>query len=124
MHKAICSFIGGLASVVMLGGCVLPAAQSIASLGFDGASYAATGKSVQDNAISVVADEDCALWRAVVGRSVCVEKSEMKVASLPIQQPVHGRDDAPSNARRGGAAMTDSATDMDEQSSAMADSGQ
>ena len=124
MHKAICPIIGGLASVFILGGCVLSAAESIASLAFDGASYAATGKSVQDNAVSVVADEDCALWRAVAGRSICVEKSETMVASLPVQQPARGRDDVPSDARRGGTATAESADDMDEQSPAMPVSGQ
>jgi hypothetical protein len=105
--------------MLVLGGCVLPAAESIASVAFDGVSYAATGKSVQDNAISVVADEDCALWRAVVGRSICTERSETVIASLPIQQPARGRGDAPSDVRQGGASIGEPAGDADEQSPAM-----
>ena len=94
MRKPIASMIGGLASALALAGCAVPAVVSIASLAFDGASYAATGKSVQDHAISAVVDEDCALWRAVAGRSICVEKpADTDVASLPVQPAEEGRDD-------------------------------
>ena len=96
MRKPIGSVLGGLASTFVLAGCAVPAAFSIASMVFDGASYVTTGKSVQDNALSVVAEEDCALWRVVAGRSVCQETSGPIVAFLPgepIQQPERGRDE-------------------------------
>lgn len=64
-----------LASVAIgLGGCALPPALSIASLVVDGVSYAASGKSVQDHALSAVTDEDCALWRVVTGLAICRDK--------------------------------------------------
>ncbi len=64
-----------LASVAIgLGGCALPPALSIASLMVDGVSYAASGKSVQDHALSAATDEDCALWRVVKGLAICRDK--------------------------------------------------
>jgi hypothetical protein len=95
VRKPIRSTLGGLASALVLAGCAVPAALSIASFAFDGASYVATGKSVRDHAISVVVDEDCALWRAVAGRPVCQETSGPIVAFLPsepILQPERSRD--------------------------------
>ncbi|MFO0998429.1 MAG: SPOR domain-containing protein [Alphaproteobacteria bacterium] len=92
MAKPYGLMVGVVFSAFALSGCVLPAAVSIASFAFDGASYVATGKSVQDHAISMVADEDCALWRVVAGRSICVEKSETTIAALPVQPPQRTRD--------------------------------
>ncbi len=64
-----------LASVAIgLGGCALPPALSIASLMIDGVSYAASGKSVQDHALSAATDEDCALWRVAKGLAICRDK--------------------------------------------------
>jgi hypothetical protein len=39
----------------------------------DGVSYASTGRSMTDHAISTVAEEDCKLFRAVDGEPVCRE---------------------------------------------------
>ena len=56
---------------ILLGGCGLPPAISVASWALDGVSYLATGKSVTDHAISQVANQDCALLRVVQGREIC-----------------------------------------------------
>jgi hypothetical protein len=48
-----------------LAGCVMPPVVSYASLAMDGISYATTGKSVSDHALSAATDQDCAVWRAV-----------------------------------------------------------
>ena len=55
----------------LVAGCALPPALTLASLAADGISYAATGKSTTDHAISAIADEDCALLRAAKEEAVC-----------------------------------------------------
>ena len=60
-----------LAPLILLNACALPAAFTIASLAADGISYATSGKSVTDHAISAVANEDCAMWRALQARPIC-----------------------------------------------------
>jgi hypothetical protein len=69
-----------------LGGCgivAVPPAVTIASYAADGISYLATGKSLSDNAVSEVADEDCVLLRAAMMRNPCqpypVPDSELAV---------------------------------------------
>lgn len=56
---------------LFLGACGLPPAVSVASWALDGLSYAVSGKSVADHAISEVAQQDCALLRVVQGRQIC-----------------------------------------------------
>ena len=55
----------------LLAGCALPPVVTLASLAADGVSYAATGKSTTDHAISAIAGEDCALLRAAKEQAVC-----------------------------------------------------
>ncbi|MBO6784212.1 MAG: SPOR domain-containing protein [Alphaproteobacteria bacterium] len=61
---------------ILLGGCGLPPAVSVASWALDGVSYLVSGKSVTDHAISEVAQQDCALLRIVQGRTMCEEFSD------------------------------------------------
>ncbi|HKX07721.1 MAG TPA: SPOR domain-containing protein [Stellaceae bacterium] len=56
---------------ILLGGCAIPPAISIASYVLDGISYAATGKSVSDHGISAVAGRDCATFRILKGQNPC-----------------------------------------------------
>ncbi len=56
----------------LLAGCALPPALTLASLAADGVSYVATGKSTTDHAISAIAQEDCALVRAVREEAICM----------------------------------------------------
>ena len=60
-----------LAPLILLNACALPAGFTIASLAIDGISYATSGKSVSDHALSAVANEDCAMWRALQARPIC-----------------------------------------------------
>lgn len=62
-----------LAIATTLTGCAVPPAISIAGLIADGVSYASTGRSMTDHAISTVAEEDCKLFRAVDGEPICRE---------------------------------------------------
>ena len=59
------------ATAVALSGCAVPAAVSIASYAADGASLVSTGRSVSDHGISILLQQDCALFRFVRGRAVC-----------------------------------------------------
>ena len=62
-----------LFSVHGLSGCIvaMPPAVQAASFALDGLSYAATGKSVTDHAISAMANKDCAMARALNGEDIC-----------------------------------------------------
>lgn len=60
------------ALTVMLSGCALPPAFTIASLVVDVISYASTGKTVADHGISMVLEKDCALLRGFNGE-ICLE---------------------------------------------------
>lgn len=72
-----------------LSGCVTihPALQ-IASWALDGISYLATGKSVTDHGISVVAQKDCALWRGVTEGQVCREADAVSGVQIASAEPV------------------------------------
>lgn len=76
--------------VVLLGaawsasGCVMaaPTAFQIATTALDGASYAATGKSVTDHLVSEVTAKDCAMMRALDGENICKERPEGPYARM------------------------------------------
>ncbi len=74
-----------LALPILLNACALPASFSIASVAIDGISYATSGKSVSDHALSAVANEDCAMWRALKARPICRDQDvpETMVAAAP-----------------------------------------
>lgn len=60
---------------LLLSGCaILPSWFTYTLYGMDGISYLTTSKSPTDHAVSLVLDEDCALWRFVKGQKVCREK--------------------------------------------------
>ena len=56
---------------VLLAACSLPMPVQITSWALDGIAYLTTEKSVTDHGISLVAKQDCALWRAFTGEQIC-----------------------------------------------------
>ncbi|GEM_PF-3546225 len=67
-----------------IAGCVLPPAFTIASFVADGVSVASSGKTVTDHAISLLAHEDCRVWRLLQGKSICqAETTVVAEAKLP-----------------------------------------
>ena len=70
--------------LMSLSGCIvaLPPAIQLASLALDGVSYAATGKSVTDHAISGITAQDCAMARVLKGNDICSD-AVTEVAMLP-----------------------------------------
>ncbi len=65
---------------LFLAGCALPPVVTVASLILDGVSLVTTGKSTADQAISAVANEDCALLRAVGGKPICDPDGDVLIA--------------------------------------------
>lgn len=65
MKTKLCSY---LIIIFLLTGC---ATLKLVSLGISGISYLTTGKSLSDHAISVMAEQDCALHRVVLDEMVC-----------------------------------------------------
>ena len=82
-----------LALPILLNARALPASFSIASLAIDGISYATSGKSVSDHAISAVANEDCAMWRALQARPICRDRDVP--ATMVAAAPAAGGSTAP-----------------------------
>ena len=74
MVRSVANMTVLVSVALVLWSCALPPALSIASLMVDGVSYAASGKSVQDHALSAATDEDCALWRVAKGLAICRDK--------------------------------------------------
>lgn len=91
-----------------LAGCVLPPAVGIASLAIDAGSFAATGKTATDHAISSVAGQDCRVLGFLEGR-ICKEKQvfEATVASLEPLRPLPADVPAPKPQRQLAAAAAD-----------------
>jgi hypothetical protein len=58
---------------LLLTGCGLPPAIVAFSYAMDGVSYASSGKSVTDHALSAAIEQDCAMFRAIQGRDICRE---------------------------------------------------
>ena len=80
-------------SILVLAGCVsIPPAITIASWVINGASYAVSGKSVSDHAISAVLEKDCATWRIIKGDPICVdypvEETPVMVAGSDEPKPI------------------------------------
>lgn len=75
-----------VAPLLLLTGCGLPPVVTAISFAADGVSYASSGRSVTDHAVSVAADQDCALLRVVDGKPICRkfrkgEETEMVLAA-------------------------------------------
>ena len=67
MQRLLAPAFAGL----LLAGCALPPAVQITSFLVDVVTFAASGKTTTDHAISMARDEDCALYRIVKGEPVC-----------------------------------------------------
>ncbi len=65
---------------VLLAGCSLPAPLKFVSWVADGIAYLTTEKSVTDHGISLVARQDCALWRGIKGEQICRDEGGTAIA--------------------------------------------
>jgi hypothetical protein len=71
---------------LLLSGCAIPPAISIASYVIDGISYAATGKSVTDHGISAATGRDCATWRLIKGENPCKGEPTERKDPAPVDE--------------------------------------
>jgi hypothetical protein len=71
---------------ILLSGCAIPPALSIASYVLDGVSYAATGKSISDHGISAAAGRDCAVWRLIKGENPCKGDPTERADPAPVEE--------------------------------------
>lgn len=60
-----------VAALAVSGCALLPASAQVALLALDGVSYVVSKKSVADHGISIVVQQDCALWRGVAEGQFC-----------------------------------------------------
>lgn len=74
-----------LAIPLILSGCGIPPAITIASYALDGAIFAASGKTARDHALSAVLDEDCAMFRVINGDSICTEYTPNDAAAAGLE---------------------------------------
>ena len=68
-----------LAAANGLTGCIvtLPPAVQAASFALDGISFAATGKTMTDHALSAMVEQDCAMSRALNGEAICSRDAQL-----------------------------------------------
>ena len=64
-----------LCSAALLSGCALPLPFQVASWFLDGASVLATDKTIADHGLSLVAGQDCSIWRGLRDGDVCRENA-------------------------------------------------
>ncbi|HLI12482.1 MAG TPA: SPOR domain-containing protein [Alphaproteobacteria bacterium] len=69
-HRILRAALAAMAPVLAMG-CAAPSALTLASASFDGMSYATSGKSVTDMAVSQARQENCSTWRILVGDPIC-----------------------------------------------------
>jgi hypothetical protein len=76
-HSRLAVLIG----VLLLPGCLSPAATAV-SWGADGASYAASGKTIGDHALSAALVRDCGIFRIVRDKPICVD---LPPSDVPVE---------------------------------------
>ena len=65
---------------VLLGACSIPVPLKFVSWALDGIAYLTTEKSVTDHGISLLAEQDCALWRGITGEHICRSEDGTAIA--------------------------------------------
>jgi hypothetical protein len=97
MHGGVTSaamlVAAALVAMLSLGGCAAPAALTVASVAADGASLAASGKTMSDHALSVVSGQDCSTAKFLDSGVLCRAKvaeanAEVIDAPPPLAQPL------------------------------------
>ena len=92
--KILSNICGLSISTLLIAGCALPLPLQVASWALDGLSYVMTEKSMTDHGLSVVAQQDCAVWRGVTEGELCREWQDGG-GTLVANKPVVGGSKAP-----------------------------
>jgi len=87
-YKKLLNVIATCGILTSLSGCIVavPPALQLVSFALDGVSYAATGKTVTDHAISTITAKDCAMSRILDGEDICTA-IPVEIALLPDGTP-------------------------------------
>ncbi len=75
---------------VLLGACSIPVPLKFMSWGLDGIAYLTAEKSVTDLGISLVAQQDCALWRGITGEQICRSEDGTAIAVAAAEGQLAG----------------------------------
>ena len=75
------------ASLAVSGCALLPASVQVALLALDGVSFAVSKKSVADHGISIIVQQDCALWRGVTEGQFCYPDGEATMIAKTEDAP-------------------------------------
>ncbi len=75
---------------VLLGACSIPVPLKVMSWGLDGIAYLTAEKSVTDLGISLVAQQDCALWRGLTGEQICRSEDGTAIAVAAAEGQLAG----------------------------------
>ncbi len=66
-------YLAVLATPLILTGCGIPPAVTIATYALDGAVWIGSGKTVRDHALSAALEQDCSMFRVLGGNPICVD---------------------------------------------------
>ncbi len=75
---------------VLLGACSIPVPLKFMAWGLDGIAYLTAEKSVTDLGISLVAQQDCALWRGITGEQICRSEDGTAIAVAAAEGELAG----------------------------------
>lgn len=73
-----------MAIPLIVSGCGIPPAISIASYALDGVALVASGKTIKDHALSAAIGQDCSMFRVVSGEPVCVDYEPSAAAAAAL----------------------------------------
>jgi len=81
-----------MCGALFLSACSLPPVIAIASYAITGVSYLASGKAPSDHVLSAFVEQDCALFRVIMGEDICREQGDPQtddvvIASLNERNP-------------------------------------
>ena len=74
-----------LAIPVLMSGCAMPVAFTVASFALDAGSYMMSGKTLTDHGLSIAMEEDCSMMRVLdVDDEICQEEQGYEVADAVL----------------------------------------
>jgi hypothetical protein len=71
---------------LFLSGCGFPPAIVAFSYAMDGISFASSGKSVTDHALSAAVEQDCAMFRAIQGKDICNDAGPVETGDTVLAE--------------------------------------
>lgn len=78
-------YLAILATPLILAGCGIPPAVTIATYAFDGAVLIGSGKTVRDHALSAALEQDCSMFRVISGNPICADYAPDGTAAAALE---------------------------------------